>query len=218
MNHEDAFLLYPKRSNIYIMKRFLFLLTAVMATLSLNSVYAQSYDSDLCNETTMSKQEAKKAARAAHKAAIKAENEQLYNNALQALKDKSWVIEVDQIVFPRGLTKFVSKATNFVSLNDNTAVVQLALSHFDPGQNGLGGFTVKGNLSKLKMSNGKHGIIYYNFIIQGIAISATVNIQLTGDSNRATVTIYPNFNNNNITLTGNLVPYSSSIVFQGQTI
>ena len=68
------------------------------------------------------------------------------------------------------------------------------------------------------MSNGKHGIVYYNFNVQGVAISATVNVQLTGDSNRATVTIYPNFNNNNITLTGDLVPYNSSNVFQGQTI
>lgn len=200
------------------MKRFLFLITAVLATLSVNDVNAQNVDTNLCNETTMTKQESRKAAKAAHKAAVKAENEQLYKNALQALKDGSWIIEVDQIVFPRGLTKFVSKTTNFVYINDNQSVVQLALTHFNPGQNGLGGFTVQGNPSKITMSNGKHGIIYYNFNVQGVAISATVNVQLTGDSNRATVTIYPNFNNNNITLTGNLVPYSSSNVFQGQTI
>lgn len=200
------------------MKRFLFLLTAVLAILGINNLNAQNVDTNLCNETTMTKQESRKAAKAAHKAAIKAENEQLYKEALQSLKDGSWVIEVDQIVFPRGLTKFVSKVTNFVSLNDNQAIVQLALTHFDPGQNGLGGFTVQGNPTKITMSNGKHGIVYYNFNVQGVAISATVNVQLTGDSNRATVTIYPNFNNNNITLTGNLVPYSSSIVFQGQTI
>ena len=46
----------------------------------------------------------------------------------------------------------------------------------------------------------------------------TVNIQLTGDGNRATVTVYPNFNSNNLTLTGRLVPYDQSNVFQGQTI
>ena len=200
------------------MKRFLFLITAVLATLSVNNVNAQDVDANLCNETTMTKQELRKAAKAAHKAAVKAENEQLYKNALQALKDGSWVIEVDQIVFPRGLTKFVSKTTNFVYINNNQAVVQLALTHFNPGQNGLGGFTVQGNPSKITMSNGKHGIVYYNFNVQGVAISATVNVQLTGDSNRATVTIYPDFNNNNITLTGDLVPYNSSNVFQGQTI
>ena len=200
------------------MRRFLFSLIAVLATLSINNVNAQNIDSNLCNETTMTKQEARKAVKAAHKAAVKAQNEQLYNEALQALKDGAWVIEVDQIVFPRGLTKFVSKTTNFVSMNNNQAVVLLALTHFHSGQNGLGGFTVQGNPSKITMSNGKHGIVYYNFNVQGIAISATVNVQLTGDSNRTTVTIYPNFNNNNVTLTGNLVPYNSSNVFQGQTI
>lgn len=200
------------------MKRVLFLITVVLASFSIGNLSAQNIDPNLCNETTMTKQEARKAAKAAHKAAIKAENEQLYNNALEALKNGSWVIEVDQVVFPRGITKFVSKTTNFVYMNDNNAVVQLALTHFFSGQNGLGGFTVQGNPSKITMSNGKHDIVYYNFNVQGVAISATVNVQLTGDSNRATVTIYPNFNNNNITLTGNLVPYSSSTVYQGQTI
>ena len=68
------------------------------------------------------------------------------------------------------------------------------------------------------MSTDKHGIVYYNFIDQGVAVSATVNIQLIGDGNRATVTIYPNFSNNNLTLTGVLVPYDQSNVFQGQSI
>ena len=58
---------------------------------------------------------------------------------------------------------------------------------------------------------------FYNFMVQGMMVSATVNIQLLGDGNRATVTIYPNFNNNNLTMTGTVVPYNQSNVFQGQT-
>jgi len=172
---------------------------------------------DFGSETTMSRQESRKAARAAHKKALAAENQLEFEKAVQCLKEGSFVIEADQLLFPRGLTKFVSGITNFVSMKDGKAVIQIATSYFRPGPNGVGGITVEGNASNITMSTGKKGTVYYNFMDQGIAVSATVNIQLTGDGNRATVTIYPNFNSNNLTMTGRLVPYEESNVFQGQT-
>ncbi len=173
---------------------------------------------DFGSETTMTRQEARKAARAAHKKAIAAENNQLFEQAVQCLKEGSFVIEADQLLFPQGMTKFVSGLTNFVSMQDGKAVIQIATSNFRPGPNGVGGITVEGNASNITMSTSKKGVVFYNFMDQGIAVSATVNIQLTGDGNRATVTIYPNFNSNNLTMTGKLVPYSESNVFQGNTI
>ena len=83
--------------------------------------------------------------------------------------------------------------------------------------NGLGGITVEGTVSDITMTTDKRGSVFYNFMVQGMMVSATVNVQLLGDGNRATVTIYPNFNNNNLTMTGTVVPYSQSDVFQGQT-
>lgn len=173
---------------------------------------------DFGAETTMTRQEARKAARAAHKKAMAAEQQQLFEQAVQALKDGSFVIEADQLLFPGGNTKFVSSLTNFVSMNEGKAVIQIATSYYAPGPNGLGGITVNGNASNITMSTSKKGVVYYNFMDQGIAVSATVNIQLSGDGNRATVTIYPNFNSNNLTMTGRLVPYDQSDVFQGQSI
>lgn len=173
---------------------------------------------DFGAETTMTRQEARKAARAAHKKAMAAEQQQLFEQAVQALKDGSFVIEADQLLFPGGNTKFVSSLTNFVSMNEGKAVIQIATSYYAPGPNGLGGITVNGNASNITMSTSKKGVVYYNFMDQGIAVSATVNIQLSGDGNRATVTIYPNFNSNNLTMTGRLVPYEQSDVFQGQSI
>lgn len=197
------------------MKKFYYLVIALATiTLGTSQATAQSMEKD----SFSSIKEARQAARAAHKQARAAENQAIFNQAVQALKNGSFVIEVDQLVFPRGMTKFVSSLTNFVSMNDGQAVIQIATSNFYPGQNGLGGITVQGNASNITMSTDKHGIVYYNFVDQGIAVSATVNIQLIGDGNRATVTVYPNFNNNNLTLTGTIVPYSQSNVFQGQTI
>lgn len=197
------------------MKKFYYLFIALAAlTFSFNQTMAQSMEQDQFSSI----KEARKAAREAHKKAIAAQNQMIFNQSVQALKAGSFVIEVDQLVFPRGMTKFVSSLTNFISMNDGQAVIQIATSNFYPGQNGLGGITVTGTPSNITMSTDKHGIVYYNFIDQGVAVSATVNIQLIGDGNRATVTIYPNFSNNNLTLTGVLVPYDQSNVFQGQSI
>lgn len=192
------------------------LLSATLLTLLCfgSNIYAQDFGS----ESTMTKQEARKAARAAHKKAVAAENALEFEKAVQCLKEGSFVIEVDQILFPKGLIKYVSSLTNFISMQDGKAVIQIATSYFRPGPNGVGGITVEGNASNITMSTGKNGTVYYNFFDQGIAVSATVNIILSGDGNRATVTVYPNFNSNNITMTGRLVPYEESDVFQGQTI
>lgn len=197
------------------MKKIYLLSITLLTLLSFSSnLMAQDFGS----ETTMTRQEARKAARAAHRKAVAAENEQLFQQAVQCLQEGSFVIEVDQLLFPKGLTKFVSSLTNFVSMKDGKAVIQIATSYFRPGPNGVGGITVEGNASNITMSTSKKGIVYYNFMDQGIAVSATVNIVLGGDGNRATVTIYPNFNSNNLTMTGRLVPYEDSQVFQGQTI
>lgn len=192
--------------------------TLTIALLSLFATGTNLIAQDFGEESTMTKKEARKAARAAHKAAMAVEQQEKFEQAVQCLKDGSFVIEVDQLLFPKGLTKFVSGLTNFISMNDGNAIVQIATSNYYPGPNGLGGITVEGKASDISMTTDKKGRVSYSFMDQGIAISANVTIQLSGDGNRATVTIYPNFNGNNLTMTGTLVPYGDSNVFQGQTI
>ncbi len=169
-------------------------------------------------ESVIKTKEEKKAARLAEKEALAAQEELLFNEGVQALKDSLFVIEADQIFFPKGVTKYLNASTNFIYMKKEKAVIQLALTNYASGQNGLGGFTVEGIPSKISLKTDKKGIVYYKFIDQGVAISATVNIQMLGNGNKATVTIYPNFNNNNITLRGNIVPYDKSVIFQGQTL
>lgn len=196
------------------MKRILMLSIALLTLIGVgNYTYAQ----DFGYESTMTKQQARRAARAAHRKAMAAERLKDFQAAIECIKKGSFVIEVDQLLFPQGMTKFVSSYTNFVSMNQDEAVIQIATSYFNPGPNGLGGITVKGKVSDVSMTTDKKGFIYYNFTVQGIMVSATVTIQMLGDGNRATVTVYPNFNNNNLTMTGVVVPYSQSDVFQGQT-
>ncbi|MBE6246950.1 MAG: DUF4251 domain-containing protein [Bacteroidales bacterium] len=196
------------------MKKALMLSIALLTLLCYgNNISAQ----DFGEQSTMTRQEARKAARAAHKKAVAAQQLKDFQKAVEAIKSGSFVIEVDQLLFPRGNSKFVSSLTNFISMNEGKAVIQIATSYFNPGPNGLGGITVEGTVSDITMSTDKKGFVYYNFLVQGMFVSASVNIQLLGNGNRTTVTVYPNFNNNNLTMTGVVVPYSESDVFQGQT-
>lgn len=113
--------------------------------------------------------------------------------------------------------RFVSSNTNYVEVNDGQGIIQTAFTNFvyNWSPNGLGGVTVQGNVNGISMRQDKDGNVYYNYGINGIAVSATVSIVLTGGTNQASVTINPNFSGNTLTMNGYLVPYNESSVFQG---
>lgn len=142
-----------------------------------------------------------------------------FEKAMAAMKAGSFVLEADNIMFPNGITRYVTASTNYVQVNEGEGIVQTAFSNFaySPGPNGLGGVTVQGTVSEPQIQTDKHGNVFYNFSINGIAISATISITLTGGTNEASAYISPNFNSNNITMTGHIVPYEESVVFQGMT-
>ena len=183
----------------------------------------------VCFSVTMNAQ-TKKEERAAKREALKKEREArraietqidsiAFMKAVNALEEGEFVLEANNVTFPNGLVRFVSSNTNYVQMDNGEGVVQTAFSNFaySPGPNGLGGVTVEGKISSPTLNKDKDGNVYYTFNIQGIAISATVSISLTAGTNNACAQISPNFNGNNMTMTGNLIPISESDVFQGTT-
>ena len=183
----------------------------------------------VCFSVTMNAQ-TKKEERAAKREALKKEREArraiemqidsiAFMKAVNALEEGEFVLEANNVTFPNGLVRFVSSNTNYVQMDNGEGVVQTAFSNFtySPGPNGLGGVTVEGKISSPTLNKDKDGNVYYTFSIQGVAISATVSISLTAGTNNACAQISPNFNGNNMTMTGNLVPISESDVFQGTT-
>ena len=183
----------------------------------------------VCFSVTMNAQ-TKKEERAAKRAALKKEREArraieaqmdsvAFLKAVNALKEGSFVLEATNVTFPNGLVRFVSSNTNYVQMDNGEGVVQTAFSNFayNPGPNGLGGVTVEGRISSPTLKEDKDGNVYYTYSIQGVAISATVSISLTAGTNNASAQISPNFNGNNMTMTGSLLPLAESDVFQGTT-
>ena len=162
----------------------------------------------------------RKAERDAERAKLRAEEQvqdmAAYQQAVQALKNKQFVLEANQVIFRNGMSSFVTSNTNFVLMNGNRATVQTAFNTPYPGPNGIGGVTVDGNSSDMKMNIDKKGNVNCSFSVQGIGISAQVFINMSSGNNNASVSISPNFNNNNLTLNGNIVPLDQSNIFKGR--
>ena len=195
------------------MKKVLFLTTLLLLGFTVTT-FAQT-----SKEARAARREALKKERAERRALEAQQDTIAYLKAVEALKAGAFVLEANNVTFPNGITRYVSSTTNYIQVDNGEGIVQTAFNNFaySPGPNGLGGVTVQGNISGLKMKEDKDGNYYYNYTIQGIAISATVFITLTGGTNQASVQISPNFNNNNMMMTGRLLPLDESEVFQGTT-
>ena len=114
----------------------------------------------------------RKAQRDAERAKLRAEEQvqdmAAYQQAVQALKNKQFVLEANQVIFRNGMSAFVTSNTNFVLMNGNRATVQTAFNTPYPGPNGIGGVTVDGNSSDMKMNVDKKGNVNCSFSVQGI--------------------------------------------------
>lgn len=161
-----------------------------------------------------SEREAKKQARLAKDSVM---GEQDFNSALQAVTNQSFVLEANSVQPMNGQVYYVNSNTNFVSLNNGQAMVQIASNSPYPGPNGLGGVTVQGSASNVQIKQESNGNVYLSMSVQGIFISATVSLVLYSETNNAMVTVDPNFSGRNLTMNGTLLPYSQSNVFQGTT-
>lgn len=163
------------------------------------------------------KKEERREKRAARLAKDSIMGEAAFNNAMQAITNQSFVLEATSVQPLNGRVYFVNSNTNFVSLNDVQAMVQIASNSPYPGPNGLGGITVQGTASNIEVKQEKNGNVYVSMSVQGVFLSATVNLVLYSGNNNAMVTVDPNFSGNDLRMNGTLIPYSESNVFQGMT-
>lgn len=141
-----------------------------------------------------------------------------YVQAAAAVRNQDFVLEADNVSFKNGMTTFVNSSTNFISVKGNRAVVQISPSNFASGPNGLGGVTVDGMITGQKIMTDKKGRTTFSMNVMGIGINAEVEIYMTPGTNRATATVYPNFNSNTVWLDGTIVPYDSSDVIEGSSL
>ena len=193
------------------MKRIVsFIVVLAVAMCGMTQVMAQK---SITKEAKKVEREIKKQERLAQDAV---EGQEEFNAAVQAINNQSFVLEANNIQPMNGQVFYVNSNTN-LSLNDGQAMVQIASNSPYPGPNGLGGITVQGSASNIQTKQDDKGNVYLNMNVQGVFISATVSLMLTNGTNNATVTVDPNFSGRNLRMTGTLLPYSQSNIFQGTT-
>ena len=206
------------------MKNILLTLTVIVAGLSVTaldiSAQNSSFQSKLQQDRQKWHQEMEQfKARSAERNAINELTDSIAGvQATAALLNKDFVLEADQVTFKNGNTVYVNSSTTFISLKGNRAVVQISPSNFASGPNGVGGVPVDGMVSSMKNMADKKGGNTLSFNVSGIGINAQVQIYLPPGTNRASATIYPNFNSNTIWMTGSVVPYENSDVFEGSSL
>ena len=194
------------------MKQLLFLLLVAALTLPVFESTAQT----LGNQTPvrvqeLTKKQIRQVKKDLRKKAREAADQKAFESAIEALKDRNWVLMANTLYGPRGAAIPVSDNTNFIQFKGNTVYVQLAFNGI-AGPNGLGGITVQGTPSQINTD--KHGNITYSFYVNGTALTAQIVLNISAGSNYANATVYPMMNSNNLTFTGILVPTSESGIFR----
>lgn len=129
------------------MKKLMILTVAILLA-GAGTGYAQPQDAN-----------SRKMARKQMKAEQDARDRLAFEEARKAIEAKEFVLEADQVSFKSGSTAHVSSNTNFVAVQGDKAVVQVAFDIPVSGPNGLGGVTVSGSTSDYRQSVDKKGNI-----------------------------------------------------------
>lgn len=177
--------------------------------------FISSFDS-AANGKELTKQQ-KKELRKEKKILRKAENEKynkmMHANACQALQDLDFVLEAHTLQGKRGNTINVSGNLNFISVDQENAVLQLAFKGYG-GPNGLGGITLTGKISQKEYRTDKHGNKYLKFNVMGAVLNAEVRISLSASGNYADANVDAATTSGKIKFRGKLVPSNKSTTYK----
>ncbi|GET24306.1 DUF4251 domain-containing protein [Prolixibacter sp. NT017] len=174
-------------------------------------VMTRSYAQD--THTNVEKNLSRKAKRELRKKERMAADQFMFQNAKAALKDGNWVLEANRLITKWGNTIPVDSNTNFVELQNGTAYMQLAFAGHN-GPNGMGGITLKGKPTQIKMSTDKNGNVYYQMSVIGNALTADIIVRLGNGDNYASAEVNAITSGARLQFAGQLVPASDSSVYR----
>ncbi|MFI3239860.1 MAG: DUF4251 domain-containing protein [Bacteroidales bacterium] len=137
-----------------------------------------------------------------------------YESAKSSMDMMKFIVMIDKITAPNGKTTNIQQvSTNFISVEDNYSVIQVAIYNDRLAQNGIGGATVDGSIDHKEQSIAKNGNNILKYSILGSQISAQVQITLLKDSNKVIVMLMPNNKGGDYTLYGELYPSDDTNVY-----
>lgn len=144
----------------------------------------------------------------AEKKALEAMNDSINHFwANHALDKQEFAVLAKRLRFRNGQYVTVNDYTNFITVKDNEAIIQIALERGMSGLNGLGGITLKGKITKANKTVTKKGAINYTMAFNGQGTSCNVRINVSKTGNWCEANISSNFSGFSVTMTGELIPY-----------
>lgn len=145
---------------------------------------------------------------------IKKERLIKFKKAKAAMYDTAFVIPADNISFASGPLVNVSSTINYLQVIGEKAVLQIG-NEFAAGSglNNLGGFTLKGNISNLKI-NEKKNRVFVSFTLTGLIGTARIAVSIAG-SNLATVDVDGMYSGRAFTMRGDLITLKEARIFEG---
>jgi len=162
-------------------------------------------------------QEEKKLSRKERRAIEKAKQAKLDSiyaiEISHALDTKQWVIEADRLSNRKGQTVNVNSNLNFVAIEGDEAYVQLGRNS-GMGPNGVGGITVRANITKYEVNKNKKGTYFIHVFASSALGSFDIRIDMNATGQMASATIQGN-SSRRVTYSGQVVPMSRSTVYKG---
>ena len=158
----------------------------------------------------------KKETRKERKEREKKEQAALYEVAKQLILDTAFIIPADRITLRSGITGTVQNNINFLKVYKDKGVLQISPTHSSElGLNGLGGFTIKGNITKYEVKD-KGKKIYVSIYLKGPLANAIINVSLYG-SISATADVSGMFSGSAFTMYGNINLLGNVNIYEGSS-
>ena len=157
---------------------------------------------------------AQKESKQERKARQAQEQEEQYKFAKKAMFDTAFLIPAQTIQFVNTSLIPVSGTINYLQLNGNKSVLQIGSEiSSEPGLNKLGGFTLKGDVRNIKISEKKNRI-FVTYTLSGLIGTARIAVSITGSS-KANIDVDGMFSGRAFTMRGTLVNLGESKTFEG---
>lgn len=137
--------------------------------------------------------------------------------AIVAITDTLLILEADQAYDDKGDMVLLDRTFNFVKLEKERGVVQLAFP-FLVGPNGVGGITIDGRISKYEVKTDKNGSVHLLVFTSGSSVDVDIRITLSPGSDRATATVSSGTLPQSLRFSGVLNHIYQSDYFEGSTV
>jgi len=165
--------------------------------------------------------EEKKLTRKERRAIAKQEQKELSEQMAKVLElaidKKHWVLEANTLAGKRGASINVNSSLNFIAVEGEEAFVQLG-SNTGMGQNGVGGVSVRGNVTKYEVNkNEKKGTYFITLYVSSALGSFDIRLDCNADGQIASATVQGN-TSNRIQYRGIIVPIPQSSVYKGTPV